>query len=174
MLSNELEQLVRHMEWADALVWTSVLQQGRAHSDTHIKKFLHHVHQVQWAYLQIWRGQPLAMLDLSSFQDLQAIHRWCQEYYGRLPEFLDHLDSEALDEQIAFSWADELVKQWGKAQPATLADTILQVTSHTTYHRGQVNRRLRELGGDPPLTDFVVWIWRGKPTPEWNTVNAST
>jgi uncharacterized damage-inducible protein DinB len=64
------------------------------------------------------------------------------------------------------------VKQWGKAHPATLTDTILQVTSHTTYHRGQVNRRLRELGGDPPLTDFVVWIWRGKPNTEWNTIDA--
>ncbi len=51
--------------------------------------------------------------------------------------------------------------------PATLAETVLQITSHTTYHRGQVNMRLRELGAEPPLTDFIAWIWLGRPEAEW-------
>jgi len=171
MLSSELQQLVHHMEWADALVWTSVLQQGKADSDTQMRECLHHIHKVQWAFLQVWRSEPLAIPDLASFQDLHAIHRWCQEYYGQMGEFLSHLDRGALDKQVALPWADELVKQWGSAHPTTLADTILQITSHTTHHRGQVNRRLRELGGEPQLTDFVVWIWRGRPSPVWKSVS---
>jgi hypothetical protein len=27
----------------------------------------------------------------------------------------------------------------------------------------QVNTRIRELGGTPPLVDFIAWIWAGKP-----------
>jgi uncharacterized damage-inducible protein DinB len=54
----------------------------------------------------------------------------------------------------------------------TLAETILQVSSHSTYHRGQVNARLREVGGEPPLVDYIAWFWFGGPEPEW-TATAS-
>ena len=49
----------------------------------------------------------------------------------------------------------------------TLAETMFQVTSHSTYHRGQVNARLREVGGQPPLVDYIAWIWFGRPDAEW-------
>ena len=35
------------------------------------------------------------------------------------------------------------------------------------YHRGQNATRLRELGGEPPLTDFVAWLWKGRPDGKW-------
>ena len=50
-----------------------------------------------------------------------------------------------------------------KVVPATLEETMLQVASHSTYHRGQINTRFRELGGDPASVDFIVWVWMGKP-----------
>ncbi len=49
----------------------------------------------------------------------------------------------------------------------SLGQTLLQVTAHSSYHRGQVNVRLRELGVDPPMTDFIVWVWGRKPSPAW-------
>ena len=42
---------------------------------------------------------------------------------------------------------------------------------HSTYHRGQVNVRLRELGGEPQLVDFIAWVWEGKPRAVWDDVN---
>jgi uncharacterized damage-inducible protein DinB len=53
------------------------------------------------------------------------------------------------------------------ATTPTICDTVLQVVTHSTYHRGQVNARLRELGCDPPLTEYFVWVWRGKPAADW-------
>ena len=92
------------------------------------------------------------------------------EYQGRpylALEYLEGLEAEALERRIEFPWAEQLVERFGSPESATLAETILQITSHTTYHRGQVNTRLRELGGEPRLVDFIAWIWLGKPTPEW-------
>ena len=77
------------------------------------------------------------------------------------------LDPETLQRQVHFPWSQQLVERWGVAQPATLTETILQVALHSTYHRGQVNTRLRELGAEPPLTDFIAWIWMGRPAAEW-------
>src|SRR5574339_581065 len=33
--------------------------------------------------------------------------------------------------------------------------------------RAQNATRLRELGGAPPLTDLIVWWWKGRPEPAW-------
>ena len=171
MDQGDLLQLVNHMEWADAIVWAALLEQHAAHSDMQIRQCVHHTHQVQWAYLQLWRGEDLVLPDLESLDDLQAIYEWCRRYYVELADFLETLDPTALERQIDFPWAEELVKQWGHARPVTLLQSILQITSHSAYHRGQANRRLRELGAEPPLTDFVVWIWMGKPIPEWKGVD---
>jgi len=42
---------------------------------------------------------------------------------------------------------------------------------HSTHHRGQVNARLRELGGEPPLADFIVWLWWGRPAASWTMLD---
>jgi uncharacterized damage-inducible protein DinB len=68
---------------------------------------------------------------------------------------------------VQLPWADRLVERFGQALPATWSETVLQVNLHTTYHRGQVTSRLRALGSEPPLTDFIAWIWMGRPAPGW-------
>jgi uncharacterized damage-inducible protein DinB len=167
MLPGYLQDLMRHMEWADCLVWNSVLTLPDAQSDSDMRERLHHMHTVQWVYLQIWRGEPIDMRDLLSFKDLRAMHAWVRDYYHTVPDYFATVDAEALGQEVQLPWSDHLVERWGSARPTTLAETILQVNYHTTYHRGQVNTRLRQLGGEPPLTDFIAWIWMGRAAAEW-------
>jgi uncharacterized damage-inducible protein DinB len=69
---------------------------------------------------------------------------------------------------IVMPWIEMFEKRLGrKAETPTFYETLLQVSMHSTYHRGQVNTRLRELGAEPPLTDFIAWVWLGKPAAEW-------
>jgi len=49
----------------------------------------------------------------------------------------------------------------------TLVETMLQIPSHSTHHRGQIATRLREIGGEPPITDFIMWAFTGKPAASW-------
>lgn len=167
MHTSELNQLIRHMQWSDASVWTSVMACPEAHADTRTKLLLHHLHGVQWAYLQIWRGDALEIPDVSTFSDIAAICSWCREYYRELDPFLATLDPDVLKRHVEFPWAKELLQQWGEARPVTLGESVLQTSLHSTYHRGQVNSRLREMGAEPPLVDFVAWIWMGRPEPDW-------
>jgi uncharacterized damage-inducible protein DinB len=46
-------------------------------------------------------------------------------------------------------------------------ETINQVIQHSTYHRAQINKRIRELGEEPPFTDFIYWAWINKPIVEF-------
>jgi hypothetical protein len=53
-----LLDLYRHMEWADAEVWTAVLAADDGPSDVKIRRYFYHLHMVQRAFLRTWRGEP--------------------------------------------------------------------------------------------------------------------
>jgi len=82
--------------------------------------------------------------------------------------FLDTVHEGDLGRAVVMPWVARFEASLGtRFDTPTLAETMFQVTSHSTYHRGQVNARLRELGGTPPLIDFIAWIWTGKPQADW-------
>jgi uncharacterized damage-inducible protein DinB len=165
-----LHQLIRHMEWADAEVWRAVLAHGPAVHDARLKTLLTHLHLVQRMFLILWtkapfdptRGQP----EFATLADLRA---WALTYYPESIRFLAAIDASRLQDVVEMPWARSLEARIGRTVTMpTLGDTIQQVASHSTYHRGQVNARLREIGGEPPLVDYIAWIWFGRPEPAWS------
>ena len=72
-----------------------------------------------------------------------------------------------LEATMHFPWAEQLAERFGKVQPTSMRQALLQVPMHSHYHRGQLATRIRELGGEPPLTDFVAWTWAGQPRARW-------
>jgi uncharacterized damage-inducible protein DinB len=101
---------------------------------------------------------------LSAFADLAAIEAWGREYHDQVQAFLESIEETTLDEVVKLPWADRLVASTGfPAGETRFHETLLQVVMHSTYHRGQVNMRLRELGGEPPLVDYIAWLWYGRP-----------
>lgn len=159
---TSVRELFLHMEWADALVWNAV---RRARPDAEIRGKLHHLHSVQHAYLQIWRGEPVNVPEEKDIPDLEA---WARDFHRAAPAYLDAGDESALREIVQIPWAGEVIKQWGTYTPPTLIQTFFQVTMHSAYHRGQVNQRLRALGSEPPLTDLIAWLWKGQPPADWD------
>jgi uncharacterized damage-inducible protein DinB len=51
----------------------------------------------------------------------------------------------------------------------TVTEALTQCAMHSHYHRGQNATRLRELGGEPPGTDIIVWYWKNRPAPAWTS-----
>lgn len=169
MTREEAVQLFRHMEWADSLIWRSILSTEAAVADRAVMERLHHVHVVQRIYLQMWRGTPDRGREFATFADLAEVSAWAQEYYRDLGAFVEHIDSQTLSRQVDVPWADELVKWFGEARPATVQETIVQVAMHTSHHRGQLCTMIRSHNGEPPLVDFIGWIWMGKPLATWQS-----
>ena len=167
MIPTELEQLTRHMAWADAVVWRTVFRDASVTADARIRSLLHHLHTVQWVYLQLLRRETVDVPDASAFADPGALCRWACAYHEEAAGYLRSLDEAALDAAVEVPWAKQLVERLGSVHPASVRQSILQVTSHSTYHRGQLNTRIRQVGGEPPLTDFVAWVWVGEPDAEW-------
>lgn len=156
--------LLKHMLWADNEVWKKVLELPEAQDDKRIKELLYHLHQVQYAFYFLWNELPIEIPKPEEFTDLKSIAKWGFEYQQKLNQFL--LSEKVSDKEkiVQIPWSvffERKTKQ--KVIPATLEETMLQVASHSTYHRGQINTRFRELGGDPASVDFIVWVWMGKP-----------
>lgn len=167
MNRREFRDLLTHMEWADAQSWRAVRSLPAAQSDERLKWLTHHIHLVQSIYLQAWRGDPFQLTELSTYADLAAIETWARPFYPLAAAFAEAVDESMLRRPLEFPWSAMIAEKFGKVLPATLSESAWQVFSHTTYHRGQLAVRIRELGGEPPLVDFLYWVWAGKPEPEW-------
>jgi uncharacterized damage-inducible protein DinB len=168
-----LTELYRHMEWADATLWAAVLARPEAAEDPALRERLYHIHMVQRGFLQVWRTGTFTPTASDSFSDTAALLAWGRAGHLELNEYLSALGGMDSERPIVMPWIEMFEARMGrKADVPTFQETLLQVIMHSTYHRGQVSTRLRELGGEPPLTDYIVWIWRGKPQPDWPQATA--
>jgi uncharacterized damage-inducible protein DinB len=156
------------MEWADARVWRAVPGLHDVPPNGPLHDTLFHTHLTQHAFLQLWTGQQLKFPDPKDFKALGDLLAWVRTYYRDVAPFLGQLDEAQLRSPLPVQWARHFTERTGREPGATtLAETLFQVTSHSTYHRGQANARLRALGVEPPLVDYIAWIWLGRPRPEW-------
>ena len=155
------------MEWADAEVWAAVLASEGGRTDAKLRGLLHHLHVVQRAFLRTWRGEPRDA-PYPSFDDARSLMRWGRGYYT---EAFAHLAALSDDEMVAplpVPWSTMVAQRLGRApEMTTVGETALQVALHSQYHRGQINTRLRDVGGEPPLVDYIAWVWLGRPDPAW-------
>jgi uncharacterized damage-inducible protein DinB len=167
MDGRDFRGLLAHMEWADAHTWRAARAVPAAQTDDRLRWLFHHSHLVQHVYLQAWRGDAFVVTELSAYPDLDAVDAWARPYYAEVAAFAKSVDDSRFGAELEYPWAPLIAEQFGVVRPTTLGESAWQVFSHTTYHRGQIATRIRELGGEPPLVDFLVWVWSGRPAPQW-------
>ena len=167
---GSLIDLYRHMEWADAKVWSSVLASEGGQTDEKLRDYLYHLHVVQRAFLRTWRNEPRET-PYPTFNDAQSLMQWGRTYYDEAFAHLETLSDEKLSERMPLPWASMVEQRIGRAPEITAkGETVLQVALHSLYHRGQINARLRSIGVEPPLLDYIAWVWLGRPAAAWPVV----
>ena len=161
------DELLHHMQWADASVWVSVMASQEAREDSELKERLHHIHVVQWAFLQIWRQEEMKVRELEDFEASGDLLTWARRYYREMMSFVADLDASDLEGEVRLPWRKDLKERFGEIRPTYLGETMTQVALHTMHHRGQVTTRLRALDVEPPLIDYIAWLWQGRPLSQW-------
>ena len=158
-----LRDFCGHQAWADAEHWRAIEAHPPACADAALTMRLHHIHLVQRAFL--WaigdRAAGFVLTKPEDFGSLADLKRHAQGSHIEFDRFLLGVTDTRLDEHI--------VMPWFKDPPLsiTVTEALTQCAMHSHYHRGQNATRLRELGGDPPPTDLIVWYWKGRPAPAW-------
>jgi uncharacterized damage-inducible protein DinB len=139
-----------------------------------LRELLLHLHGVQRAFLAVWTGRSLDVHHTGP-ADLTEAQSAVRAYYHDLYAAIASFDAITLQRPVVMPGLEPYEQRVGRRFDApTLGETMLQVVSHSTYHRGQVNVRLRELGGEPPLVDYIAWIWFGRPAADWTPSAAIT
>lgn len=161
-MPSYLEELYAHQEWADAEHWRAFESHPAALEDKTIRERLHHIHLVQHAFL--WATGPrtagFEFRNLEDFQGISDLKEYAREGLVQLKDLVKTLDSAWMEEVIEIPWFQPPAK-------ITVRQALTQAAMHSHYHRGQNATRLRELSGVPPMTDFIVWLYKGQPHANW-------
>ncbi len=160
-MSIYLEELYLHQEWADAEHWRAFEAFPQALDDKAIRERLFHIHLVQHAFLWI-TGPRTSGFDLKKIEDFpttSSLRDYAKNGLVELREFVQRVGP-----------AEDLIDVPWFQPPARISirHALMQAAMHSHYHRGQNATRLRELGGVPPTTDFIVWLHKGQPSAIWD------
>jgi uncharacterized damage-inducible protein DinB len=165
-----LRDLYGHQVWADAEHFRAIGAHPAARGDRAMLVRLHHIAIVQRAFL--WavgdRQDAFEFTKPEDFASLDALKRYAREHHDRLVPFIATVSDVRLAESIAIPWFKD------PPLSLTVAEALTQGSMHSHYHRGQNATRLREIGGEPPMTDYIVWLWKGRPEADWTDLPNSS
>lgn len=107
---------------------------------------------------------------LSRFKtpDPPAAEPWPEMTIEEMRAELDELASEwrrLLERLSDENFAGDLLYRTtkGKEFRTPVRDVLTHLVMHSAYHRGQVAREVREAGGQPTATDYVVYVREAGP-----------
>ena len=162
-MKSVLLDLYRHQSWADAEHWRLITAYEKARDDETIRTRLHHIHVVQHAFRWITgdRQSPPKFTQAEDFRTFDALREYARSYHADVEPWFSLLTEDRLSTSIDVPFFKD------PPLTITVAEALTQCALHSQHHRGQNAARLRELGGAPENTDYIVWLWKGRPAPVW-------
>lgn len=162
MTLQEIRLLYAYDRWANARVWAAISQiqvqveekrPDREGERPCIWETWVHILGAEWGWLARWLESPQPPgPDPASCRTLSELRvRW-SEVERAQGEFLARLTEPALDREVSYE------RPPGTRWTYPLRWMLQHVVNHSSYHRGQIATMLRQAGGKPVPTDFLVFI----------------
>ncbi|HEX4946138.1 MAG TPA: DinB family protein [Blastocatellia bacterium] len=159
---QDIRYLYDYNRWANHLLLDAVAaisveeqMQDRGVSHQSIHGTLLHLLFAEWVWLERWKGNsPSAPLRVEEFPDLASIRNYWQQIEAEYADFLSNLTEETLQANLTYK---DIA---GNQHSNPLVLLMQHVVNHATLHRGQVVAMIRQLGIEPPATDFLFFFRR--------------
>ena len=117
-----------------------------------IRDTLAHVCEVEWLWLERWRGHSQTSIRPGSdFPTFDSLRRRWDEVEASLASYVKALKPEDIARVIEHKTTK------GVPQSAPHWQMLQHLVNHGTYHRGQVATLLRQLGSTPISTDLIFY-----------------
>jgi len=153
-----MRQLFEHQAWADGELLRAVAAHATASSDGKLTATLHHIVIVQRVFTAMLTGAAFDVgKETQSVHDVAVLQELYEASHRGLLSLLNGLTVEAFGRPVENPWAPDL--------KGTVAEILMQVILHSQNHRGQCLTRLRELTGEAPTLDFIIWLKLNRLTP---------
>jgi uncharacterized damage-inducible protein DinB len=117
------------------------------------RALLRHVVGVERLWLERWKGTSLKQLpDFAATHSGREFRAEWETVKGDQQRFLAALTNGQLASDLAY------VNTKGERWTYPLAEVLVHVVNHGTYHRGQLTHLLRDLGQPAPSTDYLIFV----------------
>jgi len=147
------EFFLKQLAYNDAMNLTMLLKlKELEHPPLETQKLLSHITMVQMLWLNRLYGNnkiSKSMLEVMSFPELEDRLR---ENHLAWLKFLDETDEEGLNKVYSYT----NIK--GEAFDNPLYDILFHVINHSTHHRAQISKILRQHDIAPPVMDYIAYV----------------
>lgn len=136
--------------WANRRLGSALRELGD-HSGDPLKLYAHIMSaQLVWLarILQADYESMETWMDLS----LDESESLAEQMHARWNQFLDSLSEEGLDIIIAYNTTS------GIPFETSVRDILTHVNNHSTHHRAQIARIIKERGGKSPVMDYIIYV----------------
>jgi uncharacterized damage-inducible protein DinB len=152
-------ELFRHQAYADWSMLMAIKRNEAASHDQKLRELLHHILVSHRFWLHLIQGLPFAVeaenVLPSTLDDIVELFQATQiQELG----WIGTLEDSDLDRVLESSFFPN--------RQVPISAALTQVCLHSQGHRSQCATRLRMLGGEPPMVDYILWIER-RPDPGW-------
>jgi len=155
-----IQQLFEYNAWANrrmldacAALSGEQLVQSVGGSFGSLRNTLAHIIDVEWLYLERWRGSAPAQLPKAdTYKDLASLRIRHDIVASDLAASVNKLGAGDLDHLIEFR------NTKGTLYRHPLWEMLVHLVNHSTYHRGQVTVLLRALDNKPAATDMIAFF----------------
>ena len=154
-----LRELFRHQAHADASTFMAIKRHDAASIDPELRRLLHHILVSHRFWIHLAQGLPFNIeVETVVPATLDELAARSQATQAQERAWLDGLQESDLTRRLESPHLP--------AGPVTMGEGLTQVCLHSQGHRAQCAQRLRMLGGEPPPTDYILWV-KDRPDPAW-------
>jgi uncharacterized damage-inducible protein DinB len=118
-----------------------------------VHKTLIHILWAEELWVERWQGRSfIPALDPEDYPTLESIKEKIESLYQDQIQYLNNLNPESEDQYVSY------INFRGEKWDYTLRQMVQHLTFHSAFHRGQLVTLLRQLGVNPPNTDYLMFI----------------
>jgi uncharacterized damage-inducible protein DinB len=159
MTPAELRRLCAYDEWANARLMEAASALAEPDQERpmggslgSVRSVAAHIVATEWVWLRRWCGEsPTAQPEWMATASLGVLRVKLAEVEAERMAFLEGLTDDDCGRTLRYALID------GTPGERRLADLVVHVVNHSSYHRGQLADMLRRLGATPPATDFLIF-----------------
>lgn len=144
-LYSHLQRLFQYDDWANREVVAAL--EGLPAAPPKAVRLMAHVVATEFVWLVRLKGQP----DPAVWPDwnTKEISQQRQTLAAAMGDYLQSITADRLADSVTYT------NTKGQRWTNSVADILMHITMHSTYHRGQIAMVLRDAGVTPPYTDYI-------------------
>ena len=143
-------KMYEHLHWANQrILETLKTKEDHAHE---AKRLFSHILQAEQVWFQRIKGQESSTQALWTELSVEECSDLVEKNNQSFMELLSGMSDGDVDQMVIYQ------NSTGKEFATSVRDIVTHVALHGQYHRGQVNRVLREDGLEPVNVDFITFV----------------